>query len=168
MFGDGRIIYRHCRFTLKFCDLLSKGYRSDKSILRVAAFLHESGKAYEVSWKILKERHEKYNWLISKELISRFQISRERKNKLKKILLHKKNDNSIEAKILHEADIIAFFADRSSQKAFAAWAKKRKLPGEIERKLSKMKKLKLKNSNKIALLLWRKSLGFWKRKSFSQ
>jgi len=161
MFNDGRIIYGHCQKTKKYCYLLARRYRVDKSLLGVAAFLHESGKAYETSWRVLRRMHEKYNWEISKELVSRFAITDERKLKLKHILLHKKENKYLESMILHEADIIAFLADRRSQRALEQWAQSKGIRNELERKFRKINKLKLRGSKTIALPLWNESIRYW-------
>jgi HD superfamily phosphodiesterase len=164
MFNDGRIIYNHCLKTKKFCYLIAKKYNADKQLLGAAAFLHESGKAFKTSWRILRNKYNRYNWIIAKDLIDRFDIPVAKKQKLKQIILHQKKNELIENKILHEADIIAFFADRRSQKALNKWARENGVRNELKRKFRKIKKLKLKPSRKNALPYWRHSLKFWRIK----
>lgn len=148
-FNNWKIMYDHGIMVLTFSLKIARELANyDRLVLSVAALLHDIGKTYRADKQTLYEKHEEFSYVVSREFLESLDLTQEQKLKLKEILSG--HGECVEKKIIQDADIIAFLADKQLQDAFKNWADQQGMPNEMKRKLDKINLLKFDVSKKIA------------------
>lgn len=158
-FGDWRIMYEH---SLKVKDMalqIAERVECDKEVLAIEAWLHDIGKVYKADQKILREHHTELGYDVAKDFLSELNLSEQQTRKLEAFLRGK--TESLEGRIIKDADIIAFFLDEKLQKAFKSWADKQALLNEMQRKADKFNRLEFGISKEIARPLYEEVKKRW-------
>lgn len=158
-FGDWRIMYDHSVMVKDFALLIAESVECDKDLLGVEAVLHDIGKTYKADPETLRVRHAELGFEVSKDFIADLQLSQLQIDALARFL--KGELESIEARIVKDADIIAFFADEHLQNAFKSWADSQKLSDELQRKADKVNKLVFPTSKITAEPLYTAMIERW-------
>lgn len=161
-FNNWEIMYNHGLTVQKFAMQIAESVSCDNEIVSIGALLHDIGKTYKADNEILREKHGQLAYEVSKDLLKTLNLSDKQLGHLRGIL--SEADSSIEADIIHDADIIAFFADKQLQQALSKWADEKGLPNELQRKLDKQEQLKLSISKETAKPLAQQMKDKWKLK----
>ncbi len=161
-FGDPTIMYNHSRTVRDFALQIAKSVECDQDLLEPMALFHDIGKAFVADEQTLREKHAELGYEVTKEFLPQLELSREQRDKLVAFL--KGNFDFIEAEIVKDADIIAFYVDSILQKALKDWGDKNDLPNELQRKADKIRKLSLPASTNIAQPLYEKYIQDWNLK----
>ena len=147
-FGDWTIMYEH---SVKVKDLalrIAQEIECDEELLIIESLWHDIGKVYKADEKILRERHAELGYQVTKNFLPQLSLPFEKEARLISFL--KGDLSSIEAQVVKDADIIAFYMDEKLQLAFKTWAEKNNLLNEIERKINKLNHLRFNISKQIA------------------
>lgn len=160
-FNDWEIMYHHsvvvCSYAL---HLATRFPDADLEVVSVGALLHDIGKAMKTDEDTLRASHGKMAFEFSAKFLKSLDLDDDQYEALKNIL--KEESDSLENKIIKDADAIAFFADGKLQQALKDWADNKGLPNELQRKLDKFERLNFEESKKIAEPLVAKMKERWK------
>lgn len=137
-FNDWKIMYEHSLLVMLFSLGIAADFDCDKLVLSIGALLHDIGKTYETDQKTLRERHEEFNYEVSKEFLKSLKLTSVQFKEIESLL--SKSEESVYGKVIKDADVLAFLADESLQRALKKWADKNNLPEEMKRKLNKFSK----------------------------
>lgn len=146
-FNDWTVMYNHSITVEEMAMLISKDMEADLIVIAISALLHDIGKIYEADDETLKEKHEKFNFIVSKEFLESLDLTKEQLDKIKETILGE--NDTIERKIIKDADALAFFKDKTLHILFFKWANEIKRQDYIEKKLNKFSKLNFDTSKKI-------------------
>lgn len=152
-FGDWRIMYEHSRLVRDYALRIAESVPCDTLVLQLGALLHDIGKTVIADEETLRAHHGRMGYDVSKPFLESLRIAPAQREKVLSLFL---GGSCVEKRIISDADLLAFLADRRLQEALAQWAEKRGLAGEIERKVSKARSLHFKASMAIAAPLLRK------------
>mgnify|MGYP001602545979 FL=1 len=158
-FGDWTIMYNHSLRVKEYALQIAESIECDKELLYIEALFHDIGKAYKTNLKILKEQHARLGFAVAGSIMLELNISATQRKKLESFLCG--DINSVEGRIIKDADILAFFSDIKLQSAFKNWAEKEMLFGELQRKADKINKLQFNISKKIAEPLYQSMKRQW-------
>ena len=151
-FGDWEIMYDHSilvkNYSIKISEEISRDDYS-KTVLVLGALLHDIGKTYQADEEKLRNKHDELAYEVSRDFLKNLEMEDSQENKLNSLL--KGKSDFLEAQIIEDADIVAFFADKKLMKAFKEWALSKDMPEECERKLNKIEQLKFEPSKQLAL-----------------
>ena len=146
-FNDWTVMRDH---SIKVRDLamqIGEGMDVDPVVLRIGALLHDIGKTYEADADTLHTQHEDFNFPVSESFLQELALTDVQREKLKAILHHK--SDSIEMKIIEDADALALYADKRLYTLFIKWARENNLDAAIQRKLDKFNKLHFPKSREM-------------------
>ncbi len=143
-FNDWNIMYNHSIKVYEIAMQLAKNVSCDETVVALSALLHDIGKTYPADAMTLHKKHEEFNVLIARPFIEQVNLSEAQRELLEETLLEK--SNSTEAKIVRDADILAFYADKKLHFLFLKWAQEKNLPQSIEKKLNNYSKLHFEQS----------------------
>ena len=158
-FGDWTIMYNHSRNVRDFALEIAEFIECDKSLLEIESILHDVGKAYKTDAETLRKQHGELGYEVAKNFLPEIKLSREQKERLAAFLVG--NTESVEAQIVKDADVIAFFADEKLQVALKNWADEQGLPNELQRKADKFRNLIFEPSRIIASPLYEQIKKRW-------
>ncbi len=158
-FNNWRIMYHHSLLVMKLAKKIGREINCDMTVITIGALLHDIGKTFRADEQTLHADHDKLGYEVSKNFLATIYLTEQQHNILKKILSGP--DDSIEKKIIEDADVIAFFADLKLQTAFKAWIDKNQMAGEMERKLNKFNSLHFEVSKKLAQTYYQKMKNRW-------
>jgi putative nucleotidyltransferase with HDIG domain len=158
-FGDWRIMVEHSMKVGDFAVQIAREISCDVELLTIEALLHDIGKTYPANPKILRQQHSGLGYKVAGNFLSRLRLSQERTDKLEEFLLG--NLDTIEGRIIKDADIIAFYSDEKLQRALKVWGDHEGLSDELQRKADKMEKLQFDVSRQIAKPLYEKMRTQW-------
>jgi len=158
-FGDWTIMYNHSRNVRDFALKIAEFIECDKRLLEIESILHDIGKAYKTDVKTLRERHSELGYEVAKNLLTQLESSQEQQEKLTAFLAG--DTDSIEGRIIKDADTVAFFADKKLQAALKNWADEQGLSDELQRKVDKFKSLIFESSRAIAGPLYEQMKKRW-------
>lgn len=147
-FGDWSIMYEHSVMVKDISLQIAESVDCDKILLSIEALLHDIGKTYKASGKVLHQQHAELGYEVTKDFLPSLDLTKEQKKKLIQFL--QGDVSSIEGQIIKDADCIAFFSDIVLQKAFKNWAEKEGLLNELQRKADKINTLHFEVSRKLA------------------
>ena len=147
-YNDWNVMYNHSvkvkELALKISESIPE---ADKELLAIAALLHDIGKTYETDLEVLHTEHEKFNLNISEQFINTLNLPEPRSNKLKHLI--SLTSDSVERKIIKDADTIALYLDKHLYMLFIEWAVKEHLDSSIQRKLNKFEKINFDITRKL-------------------
>jgi putative nucleotidyltransferase with HDIG domain len=146
-YNNWEIMYNHSRLVEKLSYKIAKNIKCDKELIAIAALLHDIGKTVVADEKTLHIKHQEFNLKISLDLIESLRYEKPRLNKLKKLISY--TSDSVEMKVIKDADTLALYFDKNLYMLFVDWASKRNLNWAIERKIKKFKKLNFPISKKM-------------------
>lgn len=146
-FNDWHIMYNHSLTVENLAVKISKNIEVDIIVISISALLHDIGKIYEADDETLKEKHEKFNFIVSKEFLESLDITKDQLDKIKETILGE--TDSIERNIIKDADALAFYKDKKLHTLFLKWANEINRKDYIEKKLNKFSKLNFDTSKKI-------------------
>ncbi|MDD5110238.1 MAG: HD domain-containing protein [Patescibacteria group bacterium] len=146
-FNDWTIMYNHSVRVKDTALQIAKHVPCDGTALAIGALLHDIGKTYVADETTLRQKHENFNIVMSEKFLQTLELPPEQLEKIKEAVAH--TGESVELKIIEDADTLAFFADKILYTAFANWAKDRGLFGELERKLKKFDRLNFAYSKEL-------------------
>lgn len=138
-FGDGSIMYQHSLHVLEYALEIASEFPCDKTIVTLEALLHDIGKTYRASDEALQKRHHELGWRVCEKYLKSLNLTATQLYELKAFF--EKKTNSVESRIVKDADVIAFYADPRLHTKFKLWAEEKELAGELERKLAKFDSL---------------------------
>lgn len=141
-------MYDHSILVMNLSLQIGQGMDCDKTVLSIAALLHDIGKTVKADEETLRKQHAELSAETSKEFIENLKITEHQKKQILQIL--QKQGNCIEQKIIHDADIVAFFSDEQLQNAFQKWAEEKGLKTELKRKLDKFNDIQFTQSKNLA------------------
>ncbi|OGM01638.1 hypothetical protein A3K72_03690 [Candidatus Woesearchaeota archaeon RBG_13_36_6] len=146
-FDDWKVMYNHSLKVEEIALKIAESVECDKLLLSIGALLHDIGKTYKVDVETLHYKHEEFNLRVAERFIDSLGFPSERLEKLKQIISFK--GNSIELKIIKDADALALYADKTLYMLYIKWAHGNGLDSSIKRKLDKFSKLNFKVSKEI-------------------
>lgn len=146
-FHDWTVMYDHSVKVRDIALQIARDMACDKTVVAIGALLHDIGKTYETDAGILHKRHEEFNLPVSEGFLETLEFSAEQLQKVKKVIAHK--SDSIEMKIIEDADALALYADKRLYALFIAWARENNLNDAIQRKLDKFLKLHFEVSKQM-------------------
>ena len=159
-FNNWKIMYDHSLLVHKYSVKIAENIDCDKVVLAIGALLHDIGKTYKADEKTLRKEHEKLGYIVSKQFLETLKLTKDQKTKLRHILTSR--GESVEKRIIKDADVIAFFADRNLQSAFRKWAQRKGLRNESRRKLGKINELRFNVSKEISKPFYMQLKRRWK------
>lgn len=159
-FGDGSIMYQHSLHVLDYALELTSELPCDKLIVTLEALLHDIGKTYKADEAVLQERHHELGWKVCEKYLKSLKLTDTQLGELK--LFFEKKTDSIESRIVKDADVIAFYSDARLHNQFRRWAEEKNKEGELERKLNKFDSLNFSISKQIAEPLHEKLKQKWR------
>ena len=119
----------------------------DKTIVTIGALLHDIGKTYEADPETLHKQHEEFNLSVSEEFLDSLDLPEQQLQKVKELVAYK--SDSVEMKIVKDADALALYADKRLYTLYIQWAKENNHNDAIQRKLDKFSKLNFEKSKDI-------------------
>lgn len=146
-FNDWHVMYEH---SLKVRDMalkIAEGMTVDRTVLAIAALLHDIGKTYETDAATLHTDSATFNVSVSRPLLDSLPLSGDQRKRIE-VLLQNMSDTD-EMRIIEDADDIAFFSDKQLYMHFLEWAKANALETAIQRKIDKFAKLHFQVSREI-------------------
>jgi putative nucleotidyltransferase with HDIG domain len=158
-FGDWAIMYEHSLKVKEIALQIAKSVNCDKELLGIEALLHDIGKTYKTDTEVLREHHAELGYEVAKNFLPKLNLSREQNKKIARFLSG--NMDSIEARMIKDADIIAFFFDERLQEAFKIWADEQGFSKELQKKADKINKLEFEVSKIIAKPLYEEMKERW-------
>ncbi len=158
-FGDPAIMINHAIMVRDLALQIEENVHCDQNLLSIMALFHDIGKAYETDQQTLREKHAELGYEVTKDFIPTLKLGDNDRTLLVSFL--KGDMSSLQAQIIKDADIIAFFADERLQKALKEWGDKNALPNELQRKANKIADLKFEVSVKIARPFYEQLVARW-------
>ena len=146
-FNDWTVMYNH---SLKVRDIalqIAEDVVCDKAIVVVGGLLHDIGKTYKADPETLHKRHEEFNLPVSEAFLDSLGLPTEQLQRIKEVVAHK--SDSMEMRVIEDADALALYADKRLYTLFIQWAKENGLDDAIQRKLVKFSKLNFEKSKEI-------------------
>ncbi len=147
-FNDWRIMYRHGVMVMKLARKITSDIDCDMTVVMIGALLHDIGKTFRADEQTLHAKHDTLGYEMSKDFLATLHLTTQQHERLKNILSGP--DDSVEKKIIEDADAIAFFVDKKLQTVFKNWADKNQMVNEMQRKLNKFTALHFDVSKQIA------------------
>ncbi len=160
-FGDGSVMYEHSVLVQQIALVISSVIKSDKFAVSIASLLHDIGKAHKADEKKLRAEHEKFNLAVCGKFLDGLDMGEETRIRIKRIISFE--DDSVETRIVRDADALAFYADKRLHNLFFEWAAKNGYEPDIERKLGKFPKLNFDISKTIGKAWFEQTKRDWKR-----
>lgn len=157
-FNDWTIMYNHSITTMDYALLLSKRTGADKTVIAIAALLHDIGKTAKADEQTLLEKHEELGREVSKHFLKTLSIAKDQKKHIED--LFQINHPSIEKKLVKDGDYIAFYKDDILHSAFKQWADENHLPEQIQRKIKRFEYLSPK-AQKLAKRYFERMKKAW-------
>lgn len=158
-FGDGTIMYQHSLHVLDFALELASEFTCDKTVVTLEALLHDIGKTYKADEETLHAKHHELGWKVCEKYLKSLKLTSEQMEELKKFF--EKKTDSVESRIVKDADVIAFFADPRLHTKFKLWAEDRGKTDELSRKLAKFDSLHFSASKQLAQVHYDKLKQKW-------
>jgi len=158
-FDDPTIMIEHSKTVRDVALQIEEVTHCRRNLLEVMALLHDIGKAYPADEQTLREKHAELGYEVARDFIAKLDLGDDERMRIVTFL--KGDMESLEAQIIKDADIIAFFVDEQLQKALKEWGDKNDLPNELQRKANKFEKLKFGISREIAKEPYQKMLARW-------
>jgi len=146
-FNDWTVMYNHSLKVRAIALQIARDMVIDETVIAIGALLHDIGKTHEADAKILHKQHEKFNLPVSEDFLDSLGLPKEQLQKIKEVVAHK--SDSIEMKVVADADALALYADKRLYNLFIQWAKENNLVDAIQRKLDKFLKLNFEKSREI-------------------
>ncbi|MBI2123929.1 MAG: HD domain-containing protein [Candidatus Wildermuthbacteria bacterium] len=146
-FNDWTVMYDHSRKVLDIALQIAEDISCDKIVVAIGALLHDIGKTYETDAETLHKRHEEFNLLVSEEFLDSLSLPKEQLQRAKEVVSHK--SDSVEMKIVEDADALALYGDKRLYTLYIQWARKNSLADAIQRKLDKFSKLNFERSRDL-------------------
>ncbi len=146
-FNDWTVMYDHSVRVYNIALDIAAHVKCDTLLLCIGALLHDIGKTYKADPEVLHKDHEKFNLEVSREFLTGLKLPADRFARLEDIVSHK--GESVELKIIHDADALAMYADKRLYMLFIEWASKNDLNGAIKRKQDKFSHLNFPISAEI-------------------
>ncbi|MBI4170165.1 MAG: HD domain-containing protein [Candidatus Aenigmarchaeota archaeon] len=146
-FNHWSVMYNHSVRVEKIAMKITKDVKCDKLLVSMGALLHDIGKTHKADPETLHKYHEDFNWKVSEKFIKGLKLSEHEEKKLNDIISYK--SNSIEMKIVKDADALALYADKKLHMLWIEWIVQNKLDSEIKRKLDKFSNLNFEVSKKL-------------------
>jgi len=146
-FNDWTVMYNH---SLKVRDIalrIAKDLPCDKTTIAICAFLHDIGKTFKADSETLHKHHEDFNLLVSEKFLDSLELSSKQLKKAKEVIAN--NTDSVETKVIEDADTLALYADKKLYMLFIQWAKENNFNDAIQRKIDKFSKLNFEVSKEI-------------------
>jgi putative nucleotidyltransferase with HDIG domain len=146
-FNDWSIMYNHSILVNDISGDLAKTISCDKLVVSIGSLLHDIGKAHPGDEIALHKKHNEFSILEAEPQIQKLDLSLGQEKLLKNILSEK--GDSVELKIIKDADALAFYKDKRLHSLFLEWALKNHLKHSIQVKIDKFDKLNFHHSKKI-------------------
>lgn len=146
-FGDAAVMYDHCLKVEQLGQQLAQGQDCNLFALSIAALLHDIGKTYEADEQTLHAEHESFNLAVCQRFLKQLELPADDLSLVEALIAD--SSSSMEAIILHDADILAFFMDARLNILFIDWAKEKGLEESIEKKLGNYDRLVLAESKEL-------------------
>jgi|SRR3989344_2780004 len=146
-FNHWSIMYNHSIMVEKIAMKIAKNIKSNKLLVSIGALLHDIGKTYKTDTETLHKHHEDFNWIVSEKFIKGLRLSKPEEYKIKEIISYK--NDSVEMKIIKDADALAMYVDRDLHNLWIKWAMQNKLETAIKGKLDKFSNLNFEVSKKL-------------------
>ncbi len=158
-FNDGRIMYAHSLRVKNLALKIARGTKANKTLVAIAALLHDIGKTKKANLEELHYNHEDFNLTQATPLIESLPLTKRDKKKLESLISFSKK--SFELKILKDADTLALYEDKKLYTLYIKWAVKEKLWSSITRKVEKYNKLYFPISKKIGRPKLKRMIKMW-------
>ncbi len=146
-FWDWTIMHEHSLRVREIALHIAEEMDVDYVVLQVGALLHDIGKTHEGDEETLHIHHEDFNWTVAEPFLRSQPLTVEQLEKLEAILGHK--SESVEMKVVEDADALALYADQRLYTVFIDWARSEGLEWAIQRKLDKYDRLNFAKSKEI-------------------
>jgi len=147
-FGDPEIIIGHSLIVRDVTLLIARDVRCNLRLIEVMALLHDIGKAHSADADVLRERHTELGFEVAGEFVAGLGFNSAELEKINGFL--KGDMSSLEARIVKDADVIAFFMDGRLQRALKLWGDANGFSDELQRKADKIGGLRFEVSVGIA------------------
>lgn len=154
-------MYNHSVLVKDLALKISDQVECDKTVVAIGALFHDIGKTHKADEETLRFDHEKFNLPISEKFIDASSLTEDKKFKLKEIISY--TSDSVEAKIIKDADALALFADQKLYMLFIEWAVKNNFASAIQRKIDKFKKLRFPVSVEMGRKWFDQMMVDWNR-----
>ena len=158
-FGHWSVMYNHSVMVKDFALKIAEQVECDKTLVAIGGLFHDIGKTHKADEETLHYDHEKYNLPVTEKFIDILPLGEDEKSKLRSAVSY--DGDSVEIKIIKDADALAFFADKKLYMLFLEWAVEKKLTASIQRKLDKFKKLRFPISAEIGRGLFENMKKDW-------
>ena len=146
-FGHWSVMYDHSVTVKNIALKIAEQVECDKMLIALGALLHDIGKTQKADENTLHYDHEKFNLPISRFFIDSLNLSASKKRSLKELISYA--SDSVEMKVIKDADALALYADKRLYMLYIEWAIKNGLSTSIQRKIDKFDKLRFPISKKI-------------------
>jgi putative nucleotidyltransferase with HDIG domain len=138
-FDHWSVMYNHSVKVKEIALQIAETMDCNKTLIAIGALLHDIGKTYKADSEILHKDHEKFNLTVSEDFLETLQVSPDDLGQLKSLVSFQ--SDSIEMRIIKDADALAMYADKHLYTLFIKWAADNKLEAAIKRKVEKFSKL---------------------------
>ena len=146
-FNDWTVMYDHSRKVRDIASQIAEDMPCDKTVVAIGALLHDIGKTYEADPETLHKRHEEFNLPVSEQFLNSLSLPGEQLQRVKEVVSHK--GDSVEMKIVEDADALALYADKRLYTLYIQWARENNLADAIQRKLNKFSKVNFERSREL-------------------
>ncbi|MCX6785136.1 MAG: HD domain-containing protein [Candidatus Komeilibacteria bacterium] len=146
-FNHWSVMYNHSVNVKNLALKISENINCNKFILSICALLHDIGKTYKTDLETLHKNHEDFNLAVSEDFLKSLNLDHDDFQKISDIITH--NSDSVEMKIVEDADALALYFDKTLYMLYIEWALKNELRSAIQRKLDKFNSLNFEISREL-------------------
>ena len=146
-FNHWSVMYSHSVKVQELAMKIANKVECDKTIISISALLHDIGKTYKADPKTLHENHEKFNLIVSKKFLKSLGLNDSDFKKICDIISY--NSESVEMKVVKDADALALYFDKKLYMLWIEWALESGYESSIKRKLEKYDNLNFEISRRL-------------------
>jgi len=138
-FGHWSVMYDHSCKVEELAMKIAEEVECDRLLVAIASLLHDIGKTHQADAETLHREHESFNLAVSEDFLESLGLPSEKLGKLKRLVSFE--DDSVEMRVIKDADAMAFPADKRLYMLFIKWVDKERIEPSVQGKLDKFQKL---------------------------
>lgn len=147
-FNHWSVMYNHSVNVQELAMKIASEVECNNTVVSIRALLHDIGKTYHADTETLHKDHESFNLIVSKGVLDNLGLANDELNHVRDLITY--NSDSVEMKIIKDADALAMCYDKTLYMLWIEWAINNRLTSDIKRKLDKYSKLNFEISRRLA------------------
>ncbi len=147
-FNHWSVMYNHSVNVQELSMKIADEVECDRLVTSIGALLHDIGKTYHADPETLHTAHASFNLIVTQNFLDNLGLTDAQLKQVRDLISYQ--SDSIEMKIIKDADALALCYDKKLYMLWIEWAIKNDLIGDIKRKLEKYKNLHFDISRRLA------------------